>query len=185
MLTEAISIQYSVNSDNVYSGSNKTCLESVSDPGIVQILPVSRPLIGSECQKFLCDWLNFFCIKFPVLWRVIELANCELWKHSRLVCRVSGSNKSLLSGVQIKIMEATRQIFYIDTQIQIGKILCWFFGHKCYPSSRLLSSCVIITQSNIFPENIFITFCPKLKNFVCIWHKENGNFSQFSDKKIC
>ena len=78
MLTEAISIQYSVNSDNVYSGSNKTCLESVSDPGIVQILPVSRPLIGSECQKFLCDWLNFFCIKFPVLWRVIELANCEL-----------------------------------------------------------------------------------------------------------
>ena len=92
---------------------------------------------------------------------------------------VSGFQHSISSGINHKNVgdSGSGQIFYIDTLFQIWKSSSyWFSGHKCYPNSRLLSTCVIITKSNIFPENIFLNFSGQLRNIDCSWHKENGNF---------
>ena len=54
-------------------------------------LAVSWSLIGRQCLDISWDWLYARCIS-PLLWRVIELANCELWKHSTEPGRCQVSN---------------------------------------------------------------------------------------------
>ena len=143
-------------------------------------IAVSRPLIGHELSHLSSDWLNISALSSL---NCEESLNLQTGSYENTPGWVSGFQQFIIKWHKSK-SEATRQIFYIGTQIQIGKISCWFFCHKCYPSSRLLSSCVIITQSNIFPENIFITFCPNSKTLSASDTKKMGTIVNFQIRNI-